>query len=152
MSLARITTVGLYMYDSSLFDEMVTPTKLDHDILIKNILQKSAPFELLLTDFNFLKISIGWWSAKNVDNWNSIIDAFTMDYKALYTLITEVDSSYFNFYYKGEYFDIFPKHQTVGKFSLLVEEMHRYHVNFYKNFKWKDDMYEGMELGIDLKK
>ena len=78
--------------------------------------------------------------------------SFTMDYKALYTLITEVDSSFFNFYYKGEYFDIFPKTMPVGKFSLLVEEMHRYHVNFYKNFKWNDHMYEGMELGIDLKK
>ena len=76
---------------------------------------------------------------------------FTMDYKALYTLITEVDSSYFNFYYKGEYFDIFPKSMPVGKFCLLVEEMHRYHVNFYKNFKWNDHMYEGMELGIDAK-
>ena len=77
---------------------------------------------------------------------------FTMDYKALYTLITEVDSSFFNFYYKGEYFDIFPKSMPVGKFSLLVEEMHRYHVNYYKNFKWNDHMYEGMELGIDNKK
>ena len=74
---------------------------------------------------------------------------FTLDYKTLYTVITTVDASFFNFYYKGEYFDIFPKHQTVGKFSLLVEEMHRYHVNFYKNFKWNDSMYEGLELGID---
>ncbi len=76
---------------------------------------------------------------------------FSMDYKTLYTLIFEVDSSFFNFYYKGEYFDVFPKHQTAGKFSLLVEEMHRYHVNYYKNFKWNDYMYEGLELGIDLK-
>jgi hypothetical protein len=29
--------------------------------------------------------------------------------------------------------------------------MHRYHINFYKNFKWNDYMYEGLELGIDLK-
>ena len=76
---------------------------------------------------------------------------FSIDYKTIYKLITEVDSSFFNFYYKGEYFDVFPKHQTVGKFALLVEEMHRYHINFYKNFKWNDYMYEGMELGIDLK-
>ena len=76
---------------------------------------------------------------------------FTADYEQLYTLITEVDASYFNFYLKGEYFDIFPKHQTVGKFLLLVEEMHRYHINYYKNFNWNDYMYEGMELGIDVK-
>ena len=76
---------------------------------------------------------------------------FSIGYKNLYTLITEVDSSYFNFYLKGEYFDVFPKRQTVGKITLLVEEMHRYHVNYYKNFKWNDYMYEGLELGIDLK-
>ena len=50
-----------------------------------------------------------------------------------------------------KYIEIFPKNPTVGKFTLLVEEMHRSHVNYYKNFKWKDYMYEGMELGIDLK-
>ena len=77
---------------------------------------------------------------------------FHVDYKTLYTFITEVDASSFNFYLDGEFFDIFPVHQTVGKFVLLVEEMHRYHVNTYKNFKWNDYMYEGMELGIDLKK
>ncbi len=76
---------------------------------------------------------------------------FHVNYKQLYTLITEVDASFFNFYLNGEYFDVFPKHQTVGKFILLVEEMHRYHVNFYKNFKWNDYMYEGLELGIDEK-
>ena len=77
---------------------------------------------------------------------------FTVDYKNLYTLITPTDASFFSFYYKGEYFEFIPKHQTVGKINLLVEEMHRYHVNFYKNFKWNDYMYEGLELGIDLKK
>lgn len=77
---------------------------------------------------------------------------FHYDYEHLYTLITEVDMSYFNFYLNGEYFDVFPKHQTVWKFYLLVEEMHRYHVNFYKNFPWNDYMYEGLELGIDVKK
>ncbi len=76
---------------------------------------------------------------------------FHVGYKHLYTLITEVDMSYFNFYIGGEYFDIFPAHQTVWKFYLLVEEMHRYHVNFYKNFKWNDHLYEGLELGIDNK-
>ena len=76
---------------------------------------------------------------------------FTVDYKNLYTIFTPTDVSYFCFYYKGEYCEIIPKHQTVGKFNILIEEMHRYHVNFYKNFKWNDDMYEGMELGIDEK-
>ena len=76
---------------------------------------------------------------------------FCVDYKSLYTLMMSTDTSYFCFYNRGEYVEIFPERQTVGKFCLLVEEMHRYHVNFYKNFKWNDYMYEGMELGIDEK-
>ncbi len=76
---------------------------------------------------------------------------FSMDYKSLYTLITEVDASFFSVYNKGEFFDIIPKGHTVGKFCLLVEEMHRLHVNFYKNFKWNEHLYDGLELGIDLK-
>ena len=76
---------------------------------------------------------------------------FDISYKKIYTLITEFDASYFNFYLDGEYFDVFPKTQSVGKFLLLVEEMHRYHVNYYKNFSWNDYMYEGLELGIDNK-
>jgi len=83
MSLARITSVGMYMYDSTLFDEMEIPTKLNRDTLIANILQRSAPFELLLTDFNFLKVSIKLWSAKNIDNWNKVIDALDMDYNPI---------------------------------------------------------------------
>ncbi|MBR2330635.1 MAG: 1-acyl-sn-glycerol-3-phosphate acyltransferase [Clostridia bacterium] len=76
---------------------------------------------------------------------------FTADYKSLYTIITPTDTGYFSFYLKGEYVEIIPKHGVVGKVTLLIEEMHRYHVNFYKNFKWNDYMYEGLELGIDVK-
>ncbi len=77
---------------------------------------------------------------------------FTVEYKNLYTLINPIDTKSFATYIKGEYFDFFPKHKTTAKFLMLVEEMHRLHINYYKNFKWNDYMYEGLELGIDLKK
>lgn len=77
---------------------------------------------------------------------------FDLDYKYLYTLITELDASYFNLFVNGEYFDVFPQERrSVGYIYLLVEEMHRLHVNTYKNFKWFDYMYEGKELGLDNK-
>ena len=65
-----------------------------------------------------------------------------MTYSDIYTVITELDSSYFNFYYKGEYYDVFPERPSSIKISMLIEEMHRLHVNFYKNFPWNDYMYE----------
>jgi 1-acyl-sn-glycerol-3-phosphate acyltransferase len=76
---------------------------------------------------------------------------FTANYKNLYSIFTPTDVGYFCFYLNGEYVEINPKHRIAGKVTLLIEEMHRYHINFYKNFKWNDYMYEGMELGIDLK-
>lgn len=77
---------------------------------------------------------------------------FHLDYNHIYTTITVMDSSFFSFYVNEEYFEIHPLNKTQGKMMLLIEEMHRYHINFYKNFKWYDYMYEGKELGIDNKK
>lgn len=67
---------------------------------------------------------------------------FDLSYNEIYTLITEVDSSYFNFFVDAEYTDIFPEKHSFMKFNLLIEEMHRLHVNFYKNFPWNDYMYK----------
>ena len=71
---------------------------------------------------------------------------FDLNYKALWTTIHEVDSSYFNIYIKNEYHDIFPLERHSAYFmTVLIEEMHRLHVNTYKNFPWNDYMYEGLE-------
>ncbi len=67
---------------------------------------------------------------------------FDLTYNEIYTVITEVDSSFFNFYVKGEYHDVFPERKSSIKISMLIEEMHRLHVNTYKNFVWNDFMYE----------
>ena len=67
---------------------------------------------------------------------------FFIDYNELYTVITELDSSYFNLYVKGEYHDVFPDRHSAIRISMLVEEMHRLHVNKYKNFPWNDYMYK----------
>ena len=67
---------------------------------------------------------------------------FDMSYKVLYTVITEVDSSYFNFFVHGEYHDFFPERHSTGKILVLIEEMHRLHVNTWKNFPWYDYLYE----------
>lgn len=72
---------------------------------------------------------------------NSNYDFF-LDYNKIYTVVTELDSSYFNFYVDGEYTDVFPENPSSIFISMLIEEMHRLHVNYYKNFKWNDYMYK----------
>lgn len=63
---------------------------------------------------------------------------FKIPYTHLPTLGMVTDVTFFALYYKGEYYDVFPKDPVVGKILLLVEEMHRLHVNNWKNFPWAD--------------
>lgn len=63
---------------------------------------------------------------------------FKIDYAHLPTLGMVTDVTFFALYYDGNYYDIFPENPKVGKILLLVEEMHRLHVNNWKNFKWAD--------------
>lgn len=63
---------------------------------------------------------------------------FKIPYNLLPTLGMVTDVSFFALYYDGKYYDIFPERRSVGKILLLVEEMHRLHVNAWKNFPWAD--------------
>jgi len=67
---------------------------------------------------------------------------FFLSYKEVYTLITMLDITYVNIYVQGEYTDIFPERHSGGKMLLLIEEMHRLHVNYFKNFPWMDYLYK----------
>ena len=77
---------------------------------------------------------------------------FDLDYKAVWTYPMTVDLSIFSLYINEEYHDFYPDYHCVGKVIMLTEEMHRLHVNKFKNFPWFDYMYEGKPLGIDEKK
>ena len=77
---------------------------------------------------------------------------FDLDYQRIWTYPMTVDLTIFSLYIKEEYYDFYPEFPCVGKVLMLTEEMHRYHVNIWKNFPWFDYMYEGKALGIDLKK
>ena len=75
---------------------------------------------------------------------------FDLDYKQVWTYPMTVDLTIFSLYIKEEYHDFYPDRRVVGKLLMLTEEMHRLHVNKWKNFPWFDYMYEGKPLGIDL--
>lgn len=78
--------------------------------------------------------------------------SFDLSYKEIWTYPMSVDVTIFSLYVDEEYYDFFPEIPCVAKVLMLTEEMHRLHINRFKNFPWFDYMYEGLELGIDLKK
>jgi len=61
---------------------------------------------------------------------------FDLPYEILYSLVIVTNTQYYAVYVDGDYYDIFPEGPSVGKILLITEEMHRLHVNTWKNFKW----------------
>ncbi|MCR5332492.1 MAG: 1-acyl-sn-glycerol-3-phosphate acyltransferase [Bacilli bacterium] len=78
--------------------------------------------------------------------------SFDVDYKTVQTYPMSIDLSVFSLFVNEVEYDFYPDDRIVAKAIMVTEEMHRLHINKWKNFPWFDYMYEGKELGIDLKK
>ncbi|MCR5741468.1 MAG: 1-acyl-sn-glycerol-3-phosphate acyltransferase [Gammaproteobacteria bacterium] len=66
-----------------------------------------------------------------------------LNYKEVYTFGFETDLKQFDIYVKGELHEFTPTDSRYSDYLLhLVQEMHRLHVNSFKNFKWNEYMYQ----------
>ena len=72
--------------------------------------------------------------------------SWSLGYDIIYSLVIENDTTATCMYVNGECIELIPTTPCIGKMLLLVEEMHRLHVNLWKNFPWCDYMYKGTEL------
>lgn len=64
MSSAKLTLIGMYNYDQTLFNELVMPEGIDKDLFVQSLLMKSGEFEVLYPQPEFLKFYIKVWSSK----------------------------------------------------------------------------------------
>ena len=81
---SKITLIGMYNYDNSLFDELTFPAGIDRDLAINRILEKSEEFELVYADFDYLKDRIGIWGKLWGRTFNKWVEALNIDYDPLY--------------------------------------------------------------------
>lgn len=58
---SKITIRGMYQFDDTLFDELTFPDGIDKDLAISRILNKSEEFEVVYSDFDYVKNRIGEW-------------------------------------------------------------------------------------------
>ncbi|MBP5312667.1 MAG: 1-acyl-sn-glycerol-3-phosphate acyltransferase [Clostridia bacterium] len=68
--------------------------------------------------------------------------SFDMPYEMVYALPIMTSTAKFGLYVDGEFYEFTPELPCTGKMLLLTEEMHRLHVNDWKNFPWNDYMYQ----------
>ena len=79
---ATLSILGLYRYDDTIFDNLVTPFE-DNKNLIQNILMECAELEILYPDADFMKFAIGAWSQKQLPIWNKLYNTEKLEYNPL---------------------------------------------------------------------
>lgn len=79
---ATMSILGLYRYDNTIFDNLVTPFE-DNENLIQNILMECAELEILYPDADFMKFAIGAWSQKQLPIWNKLYNTEKLEYNPL---------------------------------------------------------------------
>ena len=79
---ATLSILGLYNYDSTIFDNLVTPFE-DNENLIQNILMECAELEILYPDADFMKFAIGAWSQKQLPIWKKLYNTEKLEYNPL---------------------------------------------------------------------
>ena len=80
MSQAKLTLIGLYNYDNTIFDLLTVPEGLTKDTLVNNILLRSSEFEVLYPDPDFMKSAIGDFSNAWQPTFERWVNALSLEY------------------------------------------------------------------------
>ena len=80
----KLTLIGLYNYDDTLFDSLVLPSPVDHDTAINTILLNYGEAPLTYPDLDFMKTAIGLWSAKYATTIEKIANALEAEYNPIH--------------------------------------------------------------------
>ncbi len=75
-----LSLLGLYRYDSTLFDELVLPASVDRQDLIMNLLAETAEMEVIYPDAEIMRQIIGSWSRARIAVWNRVELVLTKNY------------------------------------------------------------------------
>lgn len=81
--MAKMTLIGLYNYDDSLFDGLTFPDGISKDIAVNEILMRSGEFEVLYSNLEFNKYQIGKWGEKHYRTFEKWIRALNIEYEPL---------------------------------------------------------------------
>lgn len=83
MSLAKITLIGFYNYDNTLFDNITLPSGIDKDTLVNNILLDGGEFEVLYGNPIFYKNAVEHFFKLNYDLFNRWVNDLSREYQPL---------------------------------------------------------------------
>lgn len=81
--MAKLTVLGLYNYDSSIFDSLYIPEGADKEVLIATILERCAETECLYPSADYLRFSIGMWCKSHKYSFDGLWKSTTFEYNPI---------------------------------------------------------------------
>ena len=84
MSTMKMTLIGAYNYNPTLFDNVNFPEGIDKDLAVNEILTRAGEFELIYSDLDFLKFQITKWASKHYRTFDKWINALNIEFDPLY--------------------------------------------------------------------
>lgn len=79
----NLSPLGLYNWDSTIFDLMQIPDELERDVLIDNLLAETAELEVLYPNPVVFKNLLGVWSRKNLPVWEKLYATTQFEYNPI---------------------------------------------------------------------
>lgn len=80
---ATLTILGLYNYDTSIFENFVVPTGVDSATAINSICMDNAELEIMYPEPDTMKFLIGLWSTRMLPVWTRVFNAISTQYNPL---------------------------------------------------------------------
>lgn len=87
-----ISVLGMYNYNSSLFDKLSVPAQIDKHDVIDSIILECAELPLVYTNWDILQGAIGLLSKRRLHAWERMATALFEDYNPLHNFDRYEDS------------------------------------------------------------
>lgn len=84
MMTATMDLMAMYKYDPTLFDDIVIPSGVNKDTLIKCLIMDTAEMEVIYPRPDFLKMALTTWSYKQLPVWTKLYESTMFDYNPIW--------------------------------------------------------------------
>lgn len=83
---ARLSILGMYNYDNTIFDDFQLPDRIPRDMLLNNLLLECAEFGCIYPDTDFFKMALKSWSEMELSTWNWLLDTQHYEYNPIWNV------------------------------------------------------------------
>ena len=81
---AKLTILGLYNADDSIFDRMVLPEGISAEQVVDDIILECAELELLYPNWDIMELAIYRWSQKSQYKWEKLLATENFEYNPIW--------------------------------------------------------------------